>query len=45
MNAAAPIGTPPRRISNQKNPYPPVVPCFGEVLRRESIVEKNLIRG
>ena len=38
MIAAAPEGSPPRRISNktiQKNPCPP---CLGEALRRGSIV-------
>jgi hypothetical protein len=38
MNAAAPEGTPPRRIANfQKNL--PVPPCLGEALRWEILVK------
>jgi hypothetical protein len=41
MNAAAPEGTPPRRISHKKNTMRlPVPPCIGEALRRVSIAEK-----
>ena len=38
MNAAAPDGAPPRRITNKKNTISlPVPPCLKEALRRVSI--------
>ena len=38
MIAAAPEGSPPRRISNKQLKKIPAPPCLGEALRRGSIV-------
>jgi hypothetical protein len=38
MIAAAPEGTPPRRIGEQNSKQLPAPPCLAEALRRESIV-------
>ena len=38
MIAAAPEGSPPRRISNKQFKKTPAPPCLGEALRRGSIV-------
>jgi len=35
MNAAAPEGTPPRRIRNKELQKPTAPPCLGEALRWE----------
>jgi len=42
MNAAAPEGTPPRRIDNyhKKNVHAP--PCLGEALRRGTLVNSMI---
>ena len=40
MNAAAPDGAPPRRISDEKQMYGqcPAPPCLGEALRRGALI-------
>ena len=42
MNAAAPEGTPPRRISDKEIQKLPAPPCLGEALRRGTL-QKNVI--
>ena len=45
MVAAAPEGSPPRRISNKQFKKKPCPPCLGEALRRDSIVYITIFMG